>query len=127
MYDEQDARTSASNAPNPSDFSNAPESGTLRRGVQQVGENLHSTIDKVAQPVHGAVERASATAHQTVDRVASGVAGAAQRFDAQLERARATPNHAVECARDYVAARPLKAVAAALALGWLIGRIGAYR
>ncbi|WP_326533946.1 hypothetical protein [Pseudorhodoferax sp.] len=108
-------------------FSPAPDTGKLQRGVQQVGDNLHSTIDRVAQPVHGAVERASASAHQAVDRLASGVADAAQRVDERLDQARATPNHAVACAREYVAARPLKAVAAALALGWLLGRIGAYR
>lgn len=103
------------------------DTGKLQRGVQQVGDNLHETIDRVAQPVRGAVERASVSAHETVDRLASGVAGAAQRVDDRLSQARATPNQAVASAREYVAARPLKAVAAALALGWLLGRIGAYR
>ena len=114
MQDDTDARST-------------PESGQLQRGLEQAGENLHASIDRVAKPVHQAVSRASASAHQTVDRMAGGVAGVAQRFDERLERVRTTPNHAMECARDYVAARPLKAVAAALALGWLLGRLGAYR
>ncbi|KQP35609.1 YqjD family protein [Pseudorhodoferax sp. Leaf274] len=108
-------------------FAPTLDTGKLQRGVQEVGENLHSTIDRVAQPVHQVVERASAGAHQTVDRMANGVAEAAQRLDAKIDRVRATPNQALEGAREYVAARPLKTVAAALALGWLIGRIGAYR
>lgn len=110
------------------DNHNTPlDTGKLQRGVQQVGDSLHSTIDRVAQPVLGAVDRASSTAHETVDRLASGVAGAAQRVDQRLHQARATPNHAVESARDYVAARPLKAVGAAFLVGWLLGRIGAHR
>lgn len=113
--------------PDDTDAQSTPESGQLQRGLQQAGDNLHAGIDRVAQPVHQAVSRASASAHQTVDRMAGGVAEAAQRFDERLDRVRATPNHALACARDYVAARPLKAVAAALALGWLLGRIGAQR
>lgn len=103
------------------------DAGKLQRGVQQAGDTLHSTIDRVTEPVLGAVDRASSTAHETVDRLASGVAQAAQRVDQRLHQARTTPNHAVECARDYVAARPLKAVAAAFVFGWLWGRIGAHR
>lgn len=101
------------------------DSGTLQRGVKQVGESLHSTIDRVAEPALGAVERVSNTAHETVNRVANKVTAAAERLDSRLERARGTPNHLVDCTRDYVASRPLKAVAAALALGWLLGRLGA--
>lgn len=114
MYDDTDAGS-------------ALESGRLQRGLQQAGDNLHATIERVAQPVQQAVNRASASAHETVDRMADGVAGAAQRLDARLDRVRATPNHALECARDYVAARPFKALATALAVGWLLGRLGAHR
>ncbi|CAN7583395.1 hypothetical protein LJR039_004195 [Pseudorhodoferax sp. LjRoot39] len=112
-----------------SDFSSDPLSadGTLQRGIHRVGDSLHGGIDKVVDPVHGVVERASASAHQAVDRLASGVASAAQNLDERLDKARATPRHAVDCARDYVAARPLKAVALAFAVGWVWGRIGANR
>ncbi len=96
--------------------------GTLQRGLNDVGDNLHSTIDRVAQPVYAAVDRASAGAHQTVDRVASGVAGAAQRLDERIERVRAVPNELAQGARDYVAARPFQSVAIAFAIGWLWGR-----
>lgn len=103
------------------------DTGKLERGLHQAGEGLHSTIERVVQPVHGAVERASATAHETVDRLTDGVAGAAQRVDARLEQIRATPNQALDSARAYVAERPLQSVALALAVGWLWGRLGAYR
>ncbi|MFT3720872.1 hypothetical protein [Pseudorhodoferax sp.] len=101
--------------------------GPVQRGVHQVGESLHSTIDRVSAPAHGAVHRASASAHQAVDRLAGGVAAAAGQVDRRLGRVRDTPEQLLACARGYVAARPLKAVAAALALGWLVGRLGARR
>jgi ElaB/YqjD/DUF883 family membrane-anchored ribosome-binding protein len=108
-------------------FTPSLDDGTLQRGLNDVGENLHSTIDRVAQPVHHAVNRVSAGAHQTVDRMASGVAGAAQRLDERIDRVRAAPNELLDGARGYVAARPLKAVAAALAIGWLLGRTSGHR
>lgn len=108
-------------------FNPSLDEGKLQRGLHEVGENLHSTIDRVAQPVHHALDRASAGAHQTVDRMASGVAGAAQRLDQRIDRVRAAPNQLLEGACAYVAARPLKAVATALVVGWILGRTGAHR
>lgn len=99
--------------------------GALQRGVNQVGSTLHSGIDKVADPVRGAVDRASASAHSTVDRVASGVHSAAERVDTQARRLTEAPTRAVDYSRQYVRARPLQAVAMALAAGWLLGRLGA--
>lgn len=99
--------------------------GTLQRGVQQAGEKLHTTIEKVAQPTLAAVERTSASAHETVDRVASGVQSAAERVDAQTKRLQEMPHRAADHARDYVRERPLQAVAFAAAFGWLVGRLGA--
>jgi len=100
---------------------------SVQRGVQQVGDTLHSTIDKVAEPVRGAVDRASATAHQTVDKVTSGVNSAAEKVDTHARRLTEAPHRAVDHTREYIRGRPLQAVAGALALGWLIGRLGAYR
>lgn len=115
--------------PNGIHFSDEPISldGTLQRGVQQAGESLHSTIDRVVDPVYGAVGQVSRRAHESVDKVASTVHAAAERLDAQTQRVRALPSEAAEQLRDVVRARPLKAVAAALALGWLFGRLGARR
>lgn len=101
--------------------------GALQRGVEQAGDTLHSTIDKVAQPVLAAVDRASTGAHQAVDRVASGVHAAAEKVDAQAQRLQDMPHRAADHARDYVRSRPLQTVALAAALGWLFGRLGGHR
>lgn len=101
--------------------------GLLRRGVQQVGESLHAGIERAADPAHDAVARVSRTAHQAVDRVAGGVAAAVDGVDQQLDRARSLPAEALDCARTWLAGRPLHAVATAFAVGWLMGRLGARR
>lgn len=97
--------------------------GAVQRGVQQVGERLHDTIERVAEPVRGAVDRASSGAHKAVDKMASGVHTAAEKVDEQARRVRVMPDQAMEQARDCVRGRPLQAVGAALALGWLLGRL----
>jgi ElaB/YqjD/DUF883 family membrane-anchored ribosome-binding protein len=107
---------------NPSD--SGRQDGTALRGVQQVGDTLHNTIDRVATPVKDVLDRASSTAHQTVDRVASGMHSAAEKVDAQTRRARQLPNDVLESAREHVRAQPLQTVALAAALGWLFGRLG---
>ncbi len=101
--------------------------GALQRGVQQAGDSLHSTIEKVTQPVQAAVGKAAAGAHETVDRVAEGVQAAAAKVDDQTRRLQQMPHRAADHARDYVRSRPLQTVALAAALGWLWGRLGAHR
>lgn len=104
-----------------------PQDGALQRGVRQVGDTLHDTIEKVVEPAHGAVNRASTSAHQGVDKVASSVQAAASKVDQQARRVREIPHQAADHARDYVRSRPLQTVGAAFAVGWLLGRLGAYR
>lgn len=104
----------------------APD-GSLQRGVRQAGETLHETIDKVAEPAHSAVNRVSSSAHEGVDKVADTVQAAASKVDQQARRMREMPHQAADHARDYVRNRPLQAIGAAFAVGWLLGRLGAYR
>lgn len=103
------------------------QDGTLQRSVRQVGDTLHDTIEKVAEPAHSAVNRVSSSAHQGVDKVASTVQAAAGKVDQQARRVREIPHQAADHARDYVRIRPLQAIGAAFAIGWLMGRLGAHR
>lgn len=110
---------------------NTPQSGEteglLRRGVQQVGESLHAGIERATDPAHDALSQVSQTAHRAVDRMAGGMAAAVEGVDVKLERARSLPAEAMDCARDWLAQRPLHAVATAFAVGWLMGRLGGRR
>lgn len=97
----------------------------IQRGVESAGAALHSTIDKLADPARSTVDRMSSAAHQTVDKLAGNASHVAGRFSDQTRRVTEAPSHALEYSRSWVQERPLEAVAAALAIGFLVGRLTA--
>ena len=111
----------------PSTPGNTP-SGTdnaVKRGVDSAGAAVHSTIDKIADPARNTVDRASSAAHETVDKLASGASHVADRFSEQTRWAAEAPSRAVDCSKSWIQDRPFEAVGAALALGFIIGRLTA--
>jgi ElaB/YqjD/DUF883 family membrane-anchored ribosome-binding protein len=94
---------------------------SLQRGVNQVGTALHNSIDKMADPTRSAIDRASSSAHETVDKLASKAEQAAQAVEDRRRRMAEAPNRAMDQARDYVVANPLRAVGTALAVGYVLG------
>jgi ElaB/YqjD/DUF883 family membrane-anchored ribosome-binding protein len=58
------------------------------------------------------------------DKVASGTGAAAEEIAEHLDELRDVVNEYSEKTEKTVAAHPLTAVAGALAIGWLIGRLG---
>lgn len=98
---------------------------TAQRTVDAAGAALHSSIDKVAEPVREGVDRASTAAHETVDKVASGASHMANRFSDQAQWACDAPNRALACSRSWVQDNPLEAVGGALLIGLLVGRLSA--
>jgi ElaB/YqjD/DUF883 family membrane-anchored ribosome-binding protein len=97
----------------------------LQRGVQSAGAALHSGIDKVAEPARSAVDRASSAAHESVDKLASGAGNVADRFADQTRRVTEAPGRAIDASKSWVQERPFEAVGAALALGFILGRLTA--
>jgi ElaB/YqjD/DUF883 family membrane-anchored ribosome-binding protein len=97
----------------------------VTRGVDTAGSALHSGIDKVADPARQAVDRMSSVAHQTVDKVASSASETAWRFSDQTRRLTEAPAKALESSKAMVLDKPLQAVAAALAIGFVLGRLTA--
>lgn len=87
------------------------------------GAALHSTIDKVADPARHAVDRLSSAAHESVDRLTSTASDTANKFSEQTRRITEAPMRAVDASRSWVQDKPLEAVGAALALGFIIGRL----
>jgi ElaB/YqjD/DUF883 family membrane-anchored ribosome-binding protein len=105
--------------------STATNDNPIQRGVETAGAALHSGIDKVAEPARSAVERASSAAHQGVDKLAGTASGVADRFADQTRRISEAPAHALEVSKSWVQERPLEAVGAALAIGFILGRLTA--
>lgn len=97
----------------------------VQRGVESAGAALHSGIDKVADPARSAVDRASAAAHQGVDKLAGTATNVADRFADQTRRISEAPAHALDVSKSWVQERPLEAVGAALAIGFILGRLTA--
>ena len=97
----------------------------VQRGVDSAGAALHSGIDKVATPARNAVDSMSSAAHQTIDKISSGASNTADRFSDQTRRLTEAPGRALDYSKSLVHDRPLEAVGAALALGFILGRLTA--
>jgi ElaB/YqjD/DUF883 family membrane-anchored ribosome-binding protein len=106
----------------PADSGN-DSANAVQRGVESAGAALHSGIDKVADPARQAVDRLSSSAHETVDKIASSASHTADRFSEQTRRLTDAPARALDCSKSWVQDRPLEAVGAALALGFILGRL----
>ena len=101
------------------------QANPLQRGVDTAGAALHSGIDKMADPARNTIDRLSASAHGTVDSLASTATHAADRLAGETRRISEAPGQALEMSRSWVQDQPLAAVAGALALGFLMGRLTA--
>ena len=95
----------------------------LKAGVDTATAALHSTIDKVTDPALGSVNRLASAAHQTVDKLASSAGHVAEKFADEARRVKQAPSQAVDYSKSWVQDRPLEAVGAALAIGFLLGRL----
>lgn len=95
--------------------------------VSNMTERAHQTVDRVADKVVGttapAVERARAGAHSTIDKVADRAASSAQWATRSGKVLVERSHRATDLCAEQVRARPLVAIAGALALGYLIGRL----
>lgn len=95
----------------------------LQSGVETATAALHNTIDKVTDPTLSSVNRLASAAHQTVDKLANSAGQVADKFADEARRVRQAPAQAVDYSKSWVQERPLEAVGAALAIGFLLGRL----
>ena len=95
----------------------------VHRGLNSAGAALHSGIDKVSEPAREAVDRFSTAAHGTVDKIASTAIHTADRFSDQTRRVTEAPSRALAYSKSWVQDKPMEAVAAALAFGFIMGRL----
>ena len=98
-------------------------SNPLQAGVDTATAALHNTIDKVTDPTLSSVSRLATAAHQTVDKLATSAGHVADKFADEARRVKQAPAQAVDYSRSWVQERPLEAVGAALAIGFLLGRL----
>ena len=101
----------------------SPAADPAGSSVDAAGAALHTTIEKIARPAHGTVDRMSNAAHETVDKLASSVNHVADRFSDQTRFVTEAPSRAIEFSKSWVQDKPLEAVGAALAIGFILGRL----
>ena len=107
----------------PSSDTGHASSSTVSKGVESAGAALHSGINKVSEPALAAVDRLSTAAHSTVDKITRSAVHTADRFSDQTQRVTQAPSQVLAYSKSYVQSKPLEAVAAALALGFILGRL----
>ena len=88
-----------------------------------MAERAHQTVDRTAEKATPALDRARTNVHNTIDKVADGAACGVD-WAAENTKVIAQKSSRAQRRRErYVRERPLVAVAGALALGYLIGRL----
>ena len=97
--------------------------GTTAERAQQGADRAHQTVDKVADRTGPVAERLSQAVHQTIDKVADKAAPAVEWAEQKTMELRDRSSKLAETCSTYVKAQPLVSVGAALAVGYLIGRL----
>ena len=91
--------------------------------LSDAADRAHQVVDKAAEKAAPTLERAQAAAHRTIDKVADKAAPVAEWA---AESRRSVVNRSAELADtwgNHVRERPLAAIAGALAVGYLLGRL----
>ncbi len=96
---------------------------SVENAIPGTADRAHQAIDRAAEKAAPALDRVRSGAHDTVDRVAdtaaSGLGWAADNTKVIARKG----NELSEMAGDYVRERPIVAVAGAVAIGYLVGRM----
>jgi ElaB/YqjD/DUF883 family membrane-anchored ribosome-binding protein len=91
--------------------------------VEAAAQAAHHATDRIAEKAIAQVDRLSGTAHHAVDHTADAAKSAARWAASVPEQARQVQAQLTESASASIRARPLTTVAAALVVGYLIGRL----
>jgi ElaB/YqjD/DUF883 family membrane-anchored ribosome-binding protein len=91
--------------------------------VQNAARTAHETTDKIADKAAAGVNRLSETAHSAVDSTADVASSAAAWASDVSNQAGKMQAQLMESASSEIRARPITAVAGALVIGYLLGRL----
>ena len=91
--------------------------------VQSAASAAHKVTDRIADSAAAQVDRLSGTAHRAVNSAADAATSAAEWASTVPQQVQQVQTRLTESASASIRARPLQAVAGALAVGYLLGRI----
>jgi ElaB/YqjD/DUF883 family membrane-anchored ribosome-binding protein len=103
---------------------NPENANPLSAKVEDAAQAAHQTTDKIADKAAAQLDRLSGTAHRAVDRTAAAASSAAEWASGIPEQAKQAQAQLTEAASASIRARPIAAVAGALVIGYLLGRLG---
>ena len=92
--------------------------------IDKAADQARTAADRVAAKATDAIASARASVHGTVDTVAERANAATQWASDKMDAAKQAPIDVVEAGAEYIKARPYAAVAVALAVGYVMGRLG---
>jgi len=99
------------------DFSTTPSK------VDSAADQAHRAVDRAREKAAPALERVASVAHRTIDNVAKATAPAAEWMTENGKQLATKSTELADACSNQVRARPFVSVAAALALGYLIGKL----
>ncbi len=91
--------------------------------LDDAAQEAHKTTDKIADKATAQVDRSAEGVHRAVDSAAGVATTAAQWATANFEQAKQAQARLTDAASASIRARPIAAVAGALVVGYLIGRL----
>lgn len=91
--------------------------------VPGIADRAHQAIDRAADKAVPALDRVRTGAHDTVDKVADSAATGVEWAASNGKEIARKGTELSDVACGYVRERPLTAVAGAVALGYLVGRL----
>jgi|SRR5437867_9337596 len=98
-------------------------SSTVERKASQAHQAVDTAAGKAINTAGPVIDRVAQAAHQTVDRVAQVAVPTADWITQSAQQLKQQQEELITTSRGYIRERPLLAVATALAVGYLIGRI----
>ncbi len=96
---------------------------STNNAVSGMADRAHQAVDRAADKATPALERVRTGAHNTIDKVADGAACGVDWAAENTKVIARRSGELTEVASGYVREKPLVAVAGALALGYLVGRL----
>ena len=100
-----------------------PNLGSTGAKIEGAAQTAHQATDKMADKAAGQVDRLSGTAHRAVDSAAGAASSAAEWASSIPEQAKQVQAQLTEAASESIRARPIVAVAGAVLVGYLLGRL----
>jgi ElaB/YqjD/DUF883 family membrane-anchored ribosome-binding protein len=95
----------------------------IDQGIDEAASKAQGAIEKIAEAGRPAVENLAAGAHCVIDKIVTVTAQATEVIGAKGEQLHEIQQQLVEDCRTYVRAKPVTAVAIALALGYILSSL----